>query len=164
MSSRMNEAQNKTPDWRRWRSWLMLRPWQRHGLVLAVSGIVYMSLGITIRAVEDISFRQQALLEIALELVPLNSWAWIFIITGFLSILSSRWPPFAETWGYMLLSGLSSAISAAYVLGFLLLDTKQVSVFYGVIWGLVAFLWWAISGLVNPGLPIGRDRRGTNSD
>lgn len=129
--------------------WRALRPWMRHSLVLAVAGTVYVLVGISYVAAEANASRESAL-RLALDWMPLPAWGVVWIIVGLLAILSSRWPPASETWGYTSMTGLAAGWSAFYLLGIALgSDLQNVS---GVlVWGLVAFMWWAISGLVNPG-------------
>lgn len=130
--------------------WLMFRPWQRHSLVLMVGGLVYIGVGVAFLSVGDLSQRRELSLDIALRFMPLDSWAMVFVFAGFLACLSSRWPSFVETWGYMVLTGLSAAWSAIYFLSIFLGDAPYTNLSYGLVWGLLAFLWWGISGLVNP--------------
>ena len=131
------------------RRWMALRDWKRHSLVLAVAGTVYVLVGVSYIASTANASRESAL-RLALAWMPLPAWGCIWIVVGLLAILSSRWPPASETWGYTTMTALASAWAAFYGLGILLgSPTQNVS---GVlVWGLVAFMWWAISGLVNPG-------------
>lgn len=129
--------------------WLALRPWMRHSLVLAVAGTVYVLVGASYIIATPNSSRESAL-RLALDWMPLPAWGAVWIVVGLLAILSSRWPPASETWGYTTMTGLAAGWSAFYAFGITLgSDLQNVS---GVlVWGLVAFMWWAISGLVNPG-------------
>lgn len=142
----MNEPQ----PWRTLKGWLTFRPWQRHSLVLMVGGLVYVGLGITFLTMGDLSERREAALVIALNMWSINTWGFHFIFAGSLSVLSSRWPSFSDSWGYAVLCGLAAAWSGIYILGCLVGDAPYSNLVYGLVWGLVAFLWWAISGLVNP--------------
>jgi hypothetical protein len=85
-----------------------------------------------------------------LNLLPVKGWGLVFISVGMMAILSSRWPAFAETWGYMLLTGLSAGWSATYWLSLLLHNAPVTNITAGLVWALMAFMWWAVSGLVNP--------------
>lgn len=126
-----------------------LRPWLRHSLVLAVAGTVYVLVGISyIVSVPTPS--REASLAVAIAWWSLPAWGCVWIFVGCLAILSSRWPPASETWGYTAMTGLAAGWAAFYLVGILGGAPKQG--FSGVlVWGLVAFMWWAISGLVNPG-------------
>lgn len=128
--------------------WWALRPWRRHSTVLAVAGTVYALVGFSY-IVADANPSRQVALQLALQWMPLPAWGVVWIITGLLAFLSSRWPPASETWGYTAMTGLAAGWSAFYLIGIALGAPAQG--FSGVlVWGLVAFMWWAISGLVNP--------------
>jgi hypothetical protein len=126
-----------------------IRPWQRHSLVLMVSGLAYAATGLSYIITEPTVGRQQALI-VALDRAPIQFWGGVFIICGILSMISSRWPPFTETWGYMVLTGLSAGWSATYTTGVLFENSPDANLSGGLVWGLLAFMWWAISGLLNP--------------
>lgn len=128
---------------------LGIRPFLRHSLVLSVAGTVYIAIGISYLKAEPTESRVQAL-HFALKVLDYNNWGYVWIAIGILSIISSRWPPASETWGYMVLTGQASAWSLFYLVG-IMFDGSPTANFSGVLsWGLVAFMWWAISGLVNP--------------
>lgn len=131
------------------RRFLGLRPWTRHSVVLMVAGLIYIAYGISLIAAVPTESRSRAL-SIALAFFPIGFWGTIWILVGAMSIISSRWPPVAETWGYVALTGLSAGWSAVYFTA-IVFDGSPTTNFSGVlVWGLVAFLWWAISGLLNP--------------
>lgn len=141
-----------SPTWkaRFKRRFIGIRPWMRHGLVLMVAGLVYVALGLSYLASEPTESRKIAL-QVALDRAPIEFWGIIFISTGLMSIISSRWPPVAEKWGYMVLTGLSAGWSATYATGVILGDSPESNLSGAFTWGLIGFLWWAVSGLVNPG-------------
>lgn len=137
--------------------WLGLRPWKRHSLVLAVLGTVYLLLGLN-----EMIFKQPAsrydTLQVAVKLAswfpgaethPLAGWGVLFALVGLLAILSSRWPPASETWGYTALSSLSALWGTFYVWG-VMAGAPFGTIAGFLVWSGLAFLWWAISGLVNP--------------
>lgn len=125
-----------------------LRPWRRHSLVVLVAGFAYIAIGVTYMLTEPVASRESAL-ALALNIMPLAAWGIVWIAVGLLAVISARWPPASETWGYSTLSGLASWWSACYGLG-VVLGTPNQSVSGALLWGLVAFLWWAIAGLWNP--------------
>lgn len=131
------------------RKWLGIRPFQHHSRVLLVAGFAYISIGMTYRFAEPTPERTKALY-FALSWWDLDAWGWVFIITGVLAIISSRWPPFSRSWGYVALTSLSSGWAAFYLTGILLHDAPWANFSRVAIWGLMAYLWWAISGLRNP--------------
>lgn len=137
-------------SWRSWQAWLSLRPWQRHSLVLMVGGLVYIGIGISFIAMEDVSPRRAASMVIGLRLFTPTGWGILFIGAGILSCFSSRWPQFSDSWGYAVLTSMASAWSAIYFLGVFLADAPSFNLILGFDWALIAFIWWAISGLKNP--------------
>ena len=126
-----------------------LRPFKRHSLVLLVAGLVYSAIGVSYILAEPTSSRQSAL-TVALDWMPISGWGSLFIFTGSLSIISSRWPPVSETWGYTALTGLSAAWSAFYLTGVVFQNSSISNLSGALSWGMIAFMWWAISGLKNP--------------
>lgn len=138
-------------EWRTFRAWLTFRPWQRHSLVLTVGGLVYILLGFSFFSLDpQYTERRERALTIALRMAPLKVWALCFVAAGTLAFVSSRWPAFSSSWGYAVLTGLSAAWASMYMLGYILADAPSSNITYGLVWGLMAFHWWAISGLVNP--------------
>jgi hypothetical protein len=129
-------------------SWWQLRPWRRHSMVLLVAGLVYVGIGVAYMLSPANPVRD-ATLRVPLTWMPLAAWGVLFIVVGALAVLSARWPPASETWGYTALSGLSALWSMFYLWGTVL--GAGPSAAPGLfVWGLMAFLWWAISGLHNP--------------
>lgn len=125
-----------------------LRPWQRHSLVLAVAGVVYICVGLAYILTPATDTRTESL-TLVLNAAPLDVWGVVWMLVGFLSLLSTRWPQSSKTWGYSALTALAAAWGSAYLLGALLLDTPASAITGGFVWLLVAFLWWAIAGLMN---------------
>ena len=121
--------------------WLELRPFQRHSLVLAVAGGVYVIYGIVLANTEPTADRV-ASLKLALTVAPLDIWGGTWALVGILALISARWPPASKTWGYSAMTAMATCWGA----------------FFGIagnypgllVWWLVAFMWWAIAGLVNP--------------
>lgn len=127
-----------------------LRPWKRHSLILMVAGFLYVLIGaLYIRS--PATPARNLTLKLILEVAPIQVWGSLFVLSGLLSMLSSRWPPASEKWGYVVLTGMSSGWSATYLLGVLFFGAPSGSWSQVVIWATLAFLWWAISGLANPG-------------
>lgn len=130
--------------------WLSFRPWERHSLVLLVGGLVYIGVGLIFMTTTELTPSREATLALALSHAPLPTWGFIFVAGGVLVCSSSRWPSFHNTWGYMILTGVASGWSGMYLIGYIFVFTHHGTLAYAMIWGLLAFLWWAISGLVNP--------------
>lgn len=95
------------------------------------------------------SCKNQAL-RFALNWIEYNHWGYVWILVGLLSIVSSRWPPISETWGYTVLTGQSAAWALFYAAGIVFNDAPMSTLSGVLSWGLIGFMWWAISGLVNP--------------
>lgn len=129
--------------------WKGIRPWKRHSLVLLVAGLVYILIGISYAFTDPTPSRLVAL-EFALHWCSFQVWGGVFILSGILSIVSSRWPPVSETWGYTVLTGLSAGWAGFYAVGVIFGDANVSNLSGTLSWGLLAFMWWAISGLVNP--------------
>lgn len=132
------------------RRWSELRPYERHSLVLMVAGLVYIGLGVAFLNADPLSGLQKRQLQVALNMAAVDVWGWVFITAGLMAFLSSRWPTWSETWGYMVLCGLSSAWAATYFLGYVFVDAPISNITFGLVWALMSFLWWAVSGLLNP--------------
>ena len=129
--------------------WWGIRPWRRHSLVLMVAGLAYVAIGNSYILAAPTEARRRALV-IALSWFPIQYWGAIWIMVGVGAIISARWPPVVETWGYVALTGLSAGWSATYLMGIIFKGAPSSGFTQVIVWGLMAFLWWAISGLVNP--------------
>jgi FtsH-binding integral membrane protein len=132
---------------RRVRGWVRLRPWKRHSLVLLVLGIIYMLIGLSYAVQQPSSYTAHVTIAATL-IMPIRAWGWVWIGAGLLSVLSSRWPPASETWGYTALSFLAALWACFYFWGLLFLGGGSIP--GALAWSAIAFLWWAISGLHNP--------------
>lgn len=131
------------------RSFWGLRPWKRHGRILVVMGALFVFYGI--RLISETPTRNRYVsLEPLLRVAPLHVWGGVFIIAGIMAIVSSRWPRFAETWGYMVLTGLSFAWSAAYLTSMIFVSAPQTNINGAITWGMSGYLFLSISGLRNP--------------
>lgn len=130
--------------------WYAFRPWRRHSLVLLIGGLVYIGIGISFITLSEITVRRETSLVIALRIASMHSWGVLFVLAGALSILSARWPAISDSWGYAVLTGLASAWAAIYFFGFFMGGAPFSNIISGLVWWLIAFMWWAISGLLNP--------------
>jgi hypothetical protein len=129
--------------------WKGFRPFRRHSLVLLVAGLAYVFIGVSYIFTELTPARAQSLV-VALHWAPIQFWGSTWILVGALSIISSKWPPVVESWGYMVLTGFSAGWSATYLTGVILGESPAGNINSVIIWALMAFMWWAISGLINP--------------
>lgn len=129
--------------------WKGLRPVRVHSVVLSVAGFVYIMVGITYLTGEATPSRIAALIY-ALNWLEYQTWGWVWITVGILSIVSSRWPPVSETWGYTCLTGQAAAWALFYAAGVVFADTATSNLTGVLVWGLLGFMWIMISKLVNP--------------
>lgn len=129
--------------------WRGVRPFERHSLVLAVAGFVYLAIGYTYFTVGPSPARAEAL-RYALNFIDYEQWGMVWAFCGVLAIISARWPPISETWGYIVLTGQSTAWALFYLVGIIFAGAPIANLSSVLAWGMVAFLWWAISGLINP--------------
>lgn len=136
-----------------------LRPWKRHSLILMVGGFLYALIGFLFFNLPSNPARERAL-KVVLQVAPLEFWGSLFIMTGLLSMISSRWPPFSEKWGYMALTGMSSGWASIYLLGVIFFGSPSGNWSQALIWSILAFMWWAISGLSNPDHSVVRPNEG----
>lgn len=133
-----------------------LKPWKRHSLVLLISGLGYSLIGVSYIVAEPNESRTVAL-QYALNWFSLQLWGIWFVVTGIITVISSRWPPVSRTWGYTMLTGLSSAWALFYLFGIVFGDSPLTNISSALLWGIFAFLWWAISGLMDPTVVIIKD-------
>jgi hypothetical protein len=77
-------------------------------------------------------------------------WGVLWILVAVMAMTSTRWPPQSKTWGYVALSSLAAFWGAVYGLSVVLQGAPTVNISGMAVWFLVAFMWWGISGLVNP--------------
>lgn len=130
--------------------WHAVKPWNRHGLILTVVGVAYILIGITYAIAPPSEARREAL-HLAFSIMPFSWWGVGFIVVGIISTMSSRWPSLPRTLGYSTLTGWSAAWAGFNIVGGLSQhDTHLSYAAGGLAWGLMGFLWWAISGLICP--------------
>lgn len=129
------------------RSWRRLRPWRRHSLVLVIAGAVYVLLGLVLAFVEPTPTRESSLR--AITWAPWWCWGVLWMSAGVAAVVSARWPEGADKWGYAVLCSISVLWTVVY-LGGMLLGSGAASFSGALVYLLLAVLWWAISGLVNP--------------
>lgn len=131
------------------RNWRGLRPWRRHSYVLTVAGFVYLLIGLVYILVPFPPDRTTGI-SLALAWMPLPGWGVVWSLVGCLALASTRWPQFNETWGYTALTALSALWAFIYLLSIIFLGAPFLGLTAVLVWSLMGFLWWAISGLRNP--------------
>lgn len=126
-----------------------LRKWTRHSLILCLGGVFYILLGV-FYALSRPSPNRDMALQALLRMAPMGFWGGVFIFAGVLSLLSSRWPPLVEPWGYVVLTGVSLLWGAAYLTGILFTKAPWSNVGGFLLFTLLGSIWWAVSGMKNP--------------
>lgn len=129
--------------------WGIRHKWTRHDTILCIGGVMYILLGLSYIMTppsRNLTIALQALLRIA----PIQFWGGVFISAGVLALISSRWPPLVETWGYVVLTGISMAWGTAFLTGIVFTDSPRANIAGFLIFSTFAFLWNRISGLRNP--------------
>lgn len=132
-----------------WQQFVGLRPWTRHSFILATASFVYIMYGVTMTLLAPTDDRAAGL-ALATRWMDLSNWGWVWIFVGTLAFASTRWPPASETWGYSAMGGLAALWSGFYLLSMIFLGSPVSGIVGMLIWTLVAFIWWGISGLRNP--------------
>ena len=133
------------------RTWFALRPWQRHSIVLLAGALVYICQGLVYLLVDLTPDRQRGLSAVfQVTRHHPEPWGVIWIIVGALALASTVWPPQSKTWGYTGLTAMAALWGAGYGGSALFLGAPLNNLSGLAVWWLVAFMWWAISGLVNP--------------
>jgi hypothetical protein len=121
-------------------------------MLLIVVGFLFVLAGVQYIITGPSRIRDVALATV-LQIAPVYFWGGLFIVAGLLAIVSSKWPPKSEKWGYMVLTGLSSGWSATYLTSILFFNAPWANVGQVIIWAVLGFLWWGISGFPNPEPP-----------
>lgn len=141
----------------KFRRWWGFRPWKRHSTILMVVGVLFVFVGIQYIVARP-SVGREIALAVILQIAPIQFWGCVFVVAGLLTILSTKWPPMTETWGYMVVTGLSSGWAATYLTGIIFYHSPTTNLTQVFLWGVLAFMWWAISGLPNPERPVSDER------
>jgi hypothetical protein len=114
--------------------------------------MVYIGLGVSY-VFADADLNQQSAVYLATRWLPFSYWGALWIAVGLMAIVSARWPPVSKTWGYSAMTGLASAWAGLYLVGICFLNAPLYQISGTLAWGLLAFMWWVISGLVAPDDP-----------
>lgn len=123
--------------------------WTRHSLVLTVAGLIYVGIGFAF-IVSPGYVGKDPSLKSALNLMDLDDWGVVYIVVGLGAMTSAHAPIGKKNWGYMLLTALSSAWAALYTMSVLFGGAPKIALLSGLIWLQLAFIWWAVSGLLSP--------------
>lgn len=123
--------------------------WTRHSLILLGAGAIYIGIGIGFLNAPPIVAKDPSL-KVALQWLTVTQWGWVYIGAGIAAMISSLWPMGKKVWGYMMLTALSIAWGLFYAIAILFYGAPALSWISALIWGLLAFIWWAVSGLISP--------------
>lgn len=126
------------------------RPYKRHSLVLTVAGLAYVIYGLLILFTWEHEGPRASAISAGLSTAPLAFWGALFVLAGIVALVSSRWPAVSEKWGYVVLTGQSANWAAVYLAGLLFDNNTLAQTGGALLWGLLAFLCWALTGLMNP--------------
>lgn len=125
------------------------RHWTRHSLVLSVAGLIYVGIGVAFILSPGYVGKDPSL-KVALQWLSLTGWGVVYIVCGSLGMLAGFAPVGKKTFGYMILTGLSSLWAGFYVMSVIFGEAPKLTLLSGLIWILLAFIWWAVSGLISP--------------
>lgn len=123
--------------------------WTRHSLVLVGAGLVYIGIGVAFILAPGYVGKDPSL-HSALRLLSLDTWGVVYIVIGSLAFTCAFFPLGKKVWGYMVLTALSSAWAFLYVMSTFLNNAPKITLLSGLLWLLLAFIWWAVSGLISP--------------
>jgi len=127
----------------------VFKPWDRHGLILTTVGVSYILISIVL-LLSDQSTSGLSNVKDILAVAPYPYWCGALIVVGCASILSAILNSIPRTLGYVVLTGWSTFWAGVHIIGGLSYPMDLSYVSLGMIWALMAFLWWAISGLLSP--------------
>jgi hypothetical protein len=130
---------------KRWKQ----RHWTRHSLVLVGGGFIYIGIGIAFILSPGYVGKDPSL-KFALHWLSMEGWGVVYILAGFVAMMAALAPIGKKLWGYMMLTSLSSAWAAFYVLSVFYSKAPRLTLLSALIWLLLAFIWWAVSGLLSP--------------
>lgn len=128
---------------------LWRRHWTRHSLILIGAGLIYIGIGIGFHAAPPIVAKDPSLV-VALHWLSMHAWGWVYIAAGTIALSASLWPSKNKVWGYMVLTGLSSAWACFYALAIVFHHAPSLVWISVLLWSVLAFNWWAVSGLISP--------------
>lgn len=119
----------------------------RHSIILVAAGLSFIAMGVSIRQYVPGGARWESLI-VARNVMSLDWWGIVFIVTGAFVIMFAHWPHIARTWGYTILTGICGAWATFYLMGTIFADRPVAAgLSNAAVWGFQAFIWWSISGL-----------------
>lgn len=128
--------------------WWQLRRFTPKSLVLVMLGGIFMLLGLNALSHPWTPQQAEALVMLT-TLAPRWVWAVLSIVAGLASVLSSMWPTWNDSWGFVALAGMSAWWACAYAAG-VLISGSAAAISNALIWAGFCAMLWAISRLDDP--------------
>lgn len=118
--------------------------------MLAGASLVYIGYGAGLVFMEPAEGKLVALRDLFMIAPPLV-WGVLFALVGFFALLSTRWPRGHANWGYVVMCGWAAFWAGAYGIPLLFFGAQwDLSIPGALVWSMIAYLWWGISGLISP--------------
>lgn len=131
--------------------WWRLRRFTPKSFVLVMLGGIFTLLGVN-GITHPWTHQQAEALVMLAAIAPRWVWGGLSIVAGLGSVLSSMWPTWNDTWGFVALGGMSAWWACAYVSG-VVVTGSMVGISSALIWGGFCAMLWAISRLDDPYRP-----------
>lgn len=123
--------------------------WTRHSLILMIAGLMYAAIGYAF-IVSPGYVGKDPSLKSALRLMTLDQWGLVYICCGVLAMISAFSSIGKKVWGYMVLTAISAAWAFLYVMSVVSGGAPKLTLLSSLLWLMLAFIWWAVSGLLSP--------------
>lgn len=118
-------------------------------MVLVMAGLIYVGLGYSFITAPGYVGKDPSL-HSALRLLSMDGWGIVYMACGALAAISAFSPIGKKAWGYMILTANSSVWAFLYILSVFTGGAPKLTFLSSLIWLLLAFIWWAVSGLLSP--------------
>lgn len=122
--------------------WGTLRPWTQREVIPVLLGLIWVTIG-TSYCLDPLSMKATHALVMPLSLMPIQGWGSAFVFVGILAIVSSRWPPHQDTWGYVVLAASSAWWACSYLVGFIFTGGNGWTGF--AVWFVLCALIWSVN-------------------
>lgn len=114
-----------------------------------MAGLIYIGIGYGFISAPGYVGKDPSL-HSALRLMSMDSWGIVHIVCGVLASVAAFSPIGRKAWGYMILTAISSVWAALYTVSVFTGGAPRLTFLSSLIWLLLAFIWWAVSGLLSP--------------
>lgn len=135
------------------RTYMMLKPFGVRGLVLSTLGVLWVLIGVSGLTVGLSPLSVLTIDYMLDELFFLNtvtvSAAWI--ATGIMGIITSRWPPYQDSWGFFFLAPMPMFWALLHLVG-AIFHGPILGVLVTVVYAVMCVLLWGISKLEDPSM------------